>query len=441
MNTYTFACLAPVIMLVVFCNTAFAQGKPKTNTPNYSQQVQTLTKLKVVQDAFAIIDKLEPTTRKEHIELTEVPAPPFQESVRANYFKKMLEAAGADKVWIDSIGNVLALRKGKKGTRTVVLDAHLDTVFPDGTDVNVKIKGDTLFAPGIADDTRGLIAILTVLKTLEQANVETTDDVLFVGTVGEEGLGDLRGVKYIVDKSKLKLDSWIAVDGIDISEIVNGGLGSVRYKATVLGPGGHSWGAFGLGNPHHAMAKAVNYFSDEATLFTGEVREDTNLGKTSFNIGRTGGGTSVNSIPFESWVEVDMRSESPAQLNKIDSIFKVSMTRGVADYNKLIKTGPKLTVQLDRIGYRPSGTTAETQPLVQRALAAAGYFTTNLKLISQSTNANTAIARGIPAITIGAGGKGAHEHSLEEWWINEKGADGIKFILLTLLLEAGVAGK
>jgi tripeptide aminopeptidase len=435
MNKYTFACLVLVVMLVVLNSTAFAQGKPKANTSNYSQQVQALTKLKVVQDAFAIIDKLEPTTRKEHIELTEVPAPPFKESVRANYFKKMLEAAGADKVWIDSVGNVLALRKGKKGTRTVVLDAHLDTVFPEGTDVNVKIKGDTLFAPGIADDTRGLIAILTVLKTVEQANLETTDDVLFVGTVGEEGLGDLRGVKYIVDKSKLKLDSWIAVDGIEINEIVNTGLGVYRYKATVLGPGGHSWGAFGLGNPHHAMAKAVNYFSDEATRFT-----STGI-KTSFNIGRAGGGTSVNSIPFESWVEVDMRSESPAQLNKIDSIFKVNMARGLADYNKLIKNGPKLTLQLDRIGYRPSGTTTETQPLVQRALAAASYFTSNTKLISQSTNANTAIARGIPAITIGAGGKGAHEHSLEEWWMNEKGPDGIKFILLTLLLEVGVAGK
>jgi tripeptide aminopeptidase len=437
MNKYKLACLAPVILLVVFCSSAFAQSKPKTNTPNYSQQVQALTKLKVVQDAFAIIDKLEPTTRKEHIELTEVPASPFKESVRANYFKKMLEAAGADNVWIDSVGNVLALRKGKKGTRTVVLDAHLDTVFPEGTDVNVKIKGDTLFAPGIADDTRGLIAMLTVLKTLEQAPLETTDDVLFVGTVGEEGLGDLRGVKFIVEKSKLKIDSWIAIDGIAISEIVNGGLGSVRYRATVLGPGGHSWDAFGLGNPHHAMAKAVNYFSDEATRFTA-VREDTNRGKTSFNIGRTGGGTSVNSIPFESWAEIDMRSESPAQLKNIDSIFKVNMARGVADYNALIKKGPKLTLRLDRIGYRPSGTTVETEPLVQRARAAAGFFTMNTSLHIQSTNANTPMAHGIPAITIGSGGKSAHEHSLEEWWINEKGSDGIKFVLLTLLLEAGL---
>ena len=404
----------------------------QSTAQDYPKQVTTLTKLKGIQHALAIIDKLEPITQQEHITLTQIPAPPFQESVRANYFKKMLEQAGADQVWMDSVGNVLALRKGKKGARTIVLEAHVDTVFPAGTDVTVKIKGDTLFAPGIADDTRGLIAVLTVLKALEQAHVKTTDDVLFVGTVGEEGLGDLRGVKYILGKSKRKIDAWLAVDGIDIGEIVNKGLGSYRYRATVLGPGGHSWEAFGLGNPHHAMAKAVNYFSDAATQFTASGE------KTSFNIGRSGGGTSVNSIPFESWVEVDMRSGSPARLNSLDSIFKASMARGVAEYNNQVKVGPKLTLKLERIGYRPSGITVETSPIVQRALATAQYFKVNPRLIVQSTNANTAMAYGIPAITLGAGGQGGGFHALTEWWVNDKGADGIKFILLNLLLEAGV---
>lgn len=408
-----------------------AQSSAKPPIDNYAQQVQVLTRNKAVQEAFAIIDKLEPVTRQEHIALTEVPAPPFKESVRAEYFRKMLQAAGADQVWMDSVGNVLALRKGKKGTRTVVLDAHLDTVFPEDTDVQVKVKGDTLFAPGIADDTRGLITLLTVLKALEQANLQTTDDLLFVGTVGEEGLGDLRGVKYIIGKSKRKIDAWIAVDGTDISEIINGGLGSYRYRATIQGPGGHSWEAFGLGNPHHAMAKAINYFSDAARDFTSTGP------KTSFNVGQTGGGTSVNSIPYESWVEVDMRSESPIQLNKIDSIFKESLQRGLDDYNKSIAKGPALSLHIKRIGYRPSGSTTENAPLVQRAMAAANLFTTPVLGI-KSTNANTAIANGIPAITIGSGGKSAHEHSLDEWWINDKGADGIKFVLLTTLLEAGL---
>ena len=423
------------ILLTILLFVPLGIRAQKKTGDSYTQQVQVLVKNKQVNEAFAIIDNLEPITRKEHIELNEVPAPPFKESVRAQYYKKMLEAAGPDKVWIDSMGNVLALRKGKKGGRTVVLDAHLDTVFPEGTDVTVKLIGDTLYAPGISDDTRGLIVMLTVLKSLEKANIETHDDVLFVATVGEEGLGDLQGVKFIIEKSKLKIDSWIAIDGTEINSVVNGALGSVRYKALINGPGGHSWGAFGLGNPHHAMAKAMNYFADEAARFT-----STGI-KTSFNVGRTGGGTSVNSIPFESWAEVDMRSESPSQLKKIDSIFKSAMKRGVDDFNSGVKKGSALTLHLERIGYRPSGTTSEKEPLVQRALAAAKQFTANPQLTIVSTNANIPIAHGIPAITIGAGGKSNHEHSLDEWWLNDKGSDGVKFVLLTLLMEAGLEKK
>jgi len=429
--------LLPIVftLLLLYPLSIIAQKKTEHKADIYTQQLQALIKNKQISEAFTIIDNLEPITRKEHIELNEVPAPPFKESVRAQYYKKMLEATGPVKVWIDPAGNVLALRKGKKGGRTVVLDAHLDTVFPEGTDVTVKIKGDTLFAPGIADDTRGLIVMLTVLKVLEKANMETTDDVLFVGTVGEEGLGDLQGVKYIVEKSKLRVDSWIAIDGTDIDHVINGALGSVRYKVTVNGPGGHSWSAFGAGNPHHAMAKAINYFADEASRFT-----STGI-KTSFNVGRTGGGTSVNSIPFESWAEVDMRSESPTQLKKIDSIFKSGLKRGLDEYNASLKTGPALTLTIEQIGFRPSGATPEKETLVQRAMAASNYFGTTPKLSIGSTNANTPIAHGIPAITIGAGGKSNHEHSLEEWWLNEKGSDGIKFVLLTLLMEAGLEKK
>jgi acetylornithine deacetylase/succinyl-diaminopimelate desuccinylase-like protein len=334
---------------------------------------------------------------------------------------------------MDSLGNVLALRKGTSGKRTVVLDAHLDTVFPEGTDVAVKQKGDTLFAPGIADDTHGLIALLTVLKAMEKSNLRTADDVLFVASLGEEGLGDLRGVKFIIEKSKIKIDSWIAVDGTETNYIVNGALGSVRYKALITGPGGHSWGAFGLGNPHSAMAKALNYFSDEAARFTSSGV------KTSFNVGRTGGGTSVNSIPFESWAEIDMRSESPSQLKKIDSIFKASMKKGVDEYNKGIKKGPLLVLSLQQIGNRPSGSTDSSLPIVQRAIAASNYFSPEpTRLVYVSTNANTPIAHGIPAICIGAGGKSEHEHALSEWWLDDKGSSGIKFVLLTLLMEAGM---
>jgi len=419
--------------LSIIASYVFAQqNKTLAKESGYSTEVQTLAKNKLITEAFKVIDDLEPSTIKELIELTEIPAPPFKESVRAQKVKKLFESAGADKVWIDSIGNVLALRQGKKATQTVVLDAHLDTVFPEGTDVTVKYHGDTLYAPGVSDDTRGLTVVLAVFRSLEKAKIETTEDLLFLASVGEEGLGDLRGVKYFLSKSTLKIKSWISVDGTNIDEIATGALGSVRYKAIIKGRGGHSWGAFGLGNPHHAMAKAINYFSDEASRYTSAV------GKTSFNVGRTGGGTSVNAIPFESWAEVDMRSESQEHLKKMDSIFKSSMSKGLNEYNKQITKGQALTLTLTPIGFRPSRKTSPTDPLVHRASAAAVLFSASPKLITESTNANIAISKGISAITIGAGGKSDHAHALNEWWLNGKGANGIKFALLVTLGETGI---
>jgi tripeptide aminopeptidase len=420
-----------ILITCVCSNNLLAQQTKKEKDP-YTLEAQTLAKNKSIIEAFKIINELEPVTVKELIELTEIPAPPFKENIRAQKVKQLFETSGADKVWIDSIGNVLALRHGKKSTKTIVLDAHLDTVFPEGTDVTVKHHGDTLYAPGISDDTRGLMNILTVLRTLEKAKIETNHDLLFVASVGEEGLGDLRGVKYLLSKNVAKIETWISVDGTDINDVVIGALGSVRYRATIKGPGGHSWSAFGLGNPHHAMAKAINYFSDEALKFTNAV------GKTSFNVGRTGGGTSVNAIPFESWAEVDMRSESPEHLKKIDSIFKSSMNKGLQEYNKQILKGSALTLTFTQIGFRPSGKTPSTNELVQRAQAAVTLMGGTPKLITESTNANSAIAKGISAITIGAGGKSDHAHALNEWWLNDKGADGIKFVLLVTLMETGL---
>lgn len=400
----------------------------------YTKGIKKITDNKAVKAAFTIIDQLEPETKKEHILLTEIPAPPFKESARANKFKEMLEQAGADKVWIDSLGNVLALRNGKKATKTVALDAHLDTVFPEGTDVKVKFKGDTLYAPGIGDDTRGLSAILSVLKAMEKANLETNENVLFIGSLGEEGLGDLRGVKYIFKKNSPKIDSWISVDGDEIGGITNGALGSIRYKVTVKGPGGHSWGAFGLGNTHHALGKAIDYFATDAARYVALPGA-----KTSFNVGRIGGGTSVNAIPYESWMEVDMRSESAERLKEIDAIFNSSINKAIADYNATVKKGSLLTVTLEQIGYRPSGATDANATIIQRTVAAAKYFGATPTLNVVSTNSNIPIAKGIPAVTIGPGGVSNNAHALNEWYLNEKGADGIKFTLLVLLSEAGVA--
>lgn len=426
-------------LLVVLCatTTSLAQTpspqEEKVNVEEkYKKEITTLSKRWKVQNAFQTIEELEPKTMKELIMLTEIPAPPFKEELRAARYAEMLKEAGADSVWIDEVGNVIALRKGSSGNKTVALDAHLDTVFPEGTDVTVKKRGDTLVAPGIGDDTRGLIVVLTVLRALEINEIETEADVLFIGTVGEEGLGDLRGVKHLFSEAGLKIDSWIAIDGGKISDIANGALGSLRYRVTFKGPGGHSWGAFGLVNPHHALGKAIYHFTNDADSLS-RAEE-----KVSFNIGRIGGGTSINAIPFESWMEVDMRSAAPKQLERMDKIFQEAVEKALKEENQVKREGPDLKVELEMVGDRPSGKIPATNSLVQKAMASAAYFGATPFLRTGSTDSNIPISKGIPAVTIGRGGKGDGAHSLQEWWINEDGHLSIQRALILLLSEAGM---
>lgn len=429
----TWILLAVVLISAI---TVSAQTKKVTTNDKFTKEVKKLAQHSAVTAAFAEIDRLNPTTIQEMILLTEIPAPPFKEAERAKKFKQMLESVGGVKVWIDSVGNVLALRKGVRSERVVALDGHLDTVFPEGTDVTVKKKGDTLYAPGIGDNARGLVAVLAILRSLEKAKIKTNDDILFVGSVGEEGMGDLRGVKYLFEKSNLKIDSWISIDDEGLGKVNNSGTGSLRYRITVKGPGGHSWSDFGLGNPHHALAKVIDQFSDAAADFTKIAKT-----KTSFNVGRIGGGTSVNAIPFESWMEVDMRSEDVVSLTTMDSIFKASIQKGLNDYNRNIHHGPALTVDIKRVGFRPSGTLSADVPLIQRSMAALEHFGITPKLGMMSGNANIPISKGIPAVTLGWGGKGDHAHALNEWWLDDKGNDAIKLALLTLLAETGISKK
>jgi tripeptide aminopeptidase len=413
---------------------SYAQVKKVSADEKFVKEINTLSKDNMINVAFAEIDRLNPTTLRELILLTEIPAPPFSEGERAKKFKQMLEEAGGVKVWMDSIGNVLALRKGTKSDRVIAIDGHLDTVFPAGTDVHVKMKGDTLFAPGIGDNGRGLVAIVTIVRALQKADIKTDDDILFLGTVGEEGLGDLRGVKYLFAKSNIKIASWISIDNDGTGGVYNQGTGSVRYRVTVTGPGGHSWSDFGLPNPHHALAKMTNYFSDDATRFSAVAKT-----KTSFNVGIIGGGTSVNSIPFESWMEVDMRSEDNASLRTMDSIFKSSLRKGLEEYNKSRTKGPALTMNSKQVGLRPSGKTDEHTSLIQRSMAATQYFGITPYLGAMSGNANLPISKGVPAVTLGWGGKGGNAHALNEWWLDDKGTDAIKLALLTLISEAGLS--
>jgi len=398
----------------------------------YDTELENLLNDPAVREAMDVVEKLEPRTMEDLVTLTEIPAPPFMEEERARAFADLLREAGADSVRIDEVGNVIAFRSGTSGDRTVVLGAHLDTVFPEGTDVTVRFRGDTLFAPGVGDDTRGLVSVLTVLRAMEEAGVETEANVIFLGSVGEEGLGDLRGVKHFFGEDGYPVDAFIEIDGGGLAGIVSMGLGSVRYRVTITGPGGHSWGAFGLANPAHALGRAIEAFATVADTLTRQGP------RTSYNVGRIGGGTSINSIPFEAWMEVDMRSESPESLEVIADAFEKTVTRAVEEENVIRRDGPPLELALDRIGNRPSGETDPNAPLVQRAEAVTRYFGEEPVLSRSSTNSNIPISLGIPAVTIGRGGVGGDNHSPTEWWMNVDAYQAIQRAFLILVAEAGL---
>ncbi|HEY0305706.1 MAG TPA: M20/M25/M40 family metallo-hydrolase [Longimicrobiales bacterium] len=427
---------AAFAVLVLFALAADLEGQrapqARCNSGDrYCSQIASIVRNARVQRAFAYIDRTDDAALRDLILLTQIAAPPFKESERARKYAEMLRAAGADSVGIDEVGNVVALRRGTRRNRVVGVAGHLDTVFPEGTDVRVRQHGDTLFAPGVGDNTRGLIAMLQVLRSLVWANLRTESDLWFIGTVGEEGLGDLRGVKHLFRQGEPRIDAFIAVDGSSDEEITNQAVGSKRYRVTFNGDGGHSYGDFGAASPIHALGRAVHVFDEAARRFTA-----TNPG-TTYNVGRISGGTSVNAIASSAWMEVDMRSASPQRLDAIDSIFHVSMVRALNEQNELRKEGAELTLEARLVGDRPSGITAGTTPLVQRAIAATRYLGLAPALDESSTDANVPIARGIPAITIGRGGISANAHAPEEYWVNSNSPRGIRRILLITLAEAG----
>ncbi len=404
------------------------------HSQQHDREVARLAENPAVAEAFRIIEALEPTTQADLISLTEIPAPPFMEEIRGKAYAELLREAGADSVLIDEVGNVLAFRGGTQGGKTVVLGGHMDTVFPEGTDVTVKIRGDTLFAPGVGDDTRGLIVVLTVLRAMERAGLRTEADLIFLGRLEEEALPALQAAKLSFRDGGPRVDAFIEVDGSGMASIVSMGLGSVRYRVTVKGPGGHSWGAFGLVNPAHGLGRALHPFAR-----VGDSRTRSGP-RTSYSVGRIGGGTSINSIPFEAWMEVDMRSESPESLERLAQAFERAVKEGVEAESAIRRDGPPLEVIVDRIGNRPSGETDPNSSLVLKAMAVTRYFGEEPRLARSSTNSNIPISLGIPAITIGRGGVGAENHSLTEWWLNKDGHKAIQRALLTLLAEAGFEG-
>ncbi len=421
-----------ILVLFLLSNHIYSQ----VIQPKYRNDVKELIKKPAVVKAFDHIKSIDAITIQDMITLTEIPTPTFHETEKGVAYAELLRKAGADKVWEDEVGNVIALRKGTKSNKTIIVDAHLDTVFPFGTDVKVKQRGDTLFAPGITDANRALAIVIALVKTMSSQNMRTESDIWFTGTVGEEGLGDLKGMKHLFREGGQPIASFIAIDGGGLEDIVNGGIGSVRYRVTFKGPGGHSYGAFGIGNPHNALAQAIASFVPKADEFTKTGP------KTTYSTSVLGGGTSVNSIPFESWMLVDMRSESQEKLKGLNQIFLESIQIGLEKENKIIRKGKLLTVDIEKVGDRPSGFTSSESTLIQQVMAIADNLTGGKKpeLSSSSTNSNIPFSKGIPAVTIGRGGIGHGAHSLDEYFINKDGHLAIQQALLLILMQGGWEG-
>jgi tripeptide aminopeptidase len=369
------------------------------------------------------------------IRLTEIEAPPFQEAARAAAWHAMARAHGLTDLEIDDAGNVTGLRPGIGNGPLICVAAHLDTVFPAGTDVKVRREGTKLFAPGIGDDTRSLSVLLAWLRALDAAGIETRADILFVADVGEEGTGDLRGMRHLFQKGRYKdrIRAFITVDSPAMERIVTAGVGSKRYRITFRAPGGHSFGAFGVVNPMFAMADAISRL--------GRVPVPARP-RTTYSASVTGGGTSINSIPSEVWTEFDLRSESIRELGRLEERFLQIVRSSAAAENDIRSTRfGSVTVDIQPIGDRPAGHTSESHELVRFAQAAVEAKGFEVGFTASSTDANIPMSLGIPAIRIGSGGTGGREHSLDEWIDVEPEASlrGMEAGLATLLAIAGVA--
>jgi acetylornithine deacetylase/succinyl-diaminopimelate desuccinylase-like protein len=367
----------------------------------------------------------------EQIAICSIPAPPFGEDERAAYLCEKFRQRGLSEAHVDKEGNCVALRRGRSLSPLLVVSAHLDTVFPAGTDFTVRREQSRLLAPGIADDGCGLVALISILHALEESSIETEGSLLFVGTVGEEGEGNLRGARYLLTQGEWagRVDAFISFDGPGIERITHAALGSRRYRVRLKGTGGHSWGDFGAANPVHAMGRAVARLS----AYPAPVSP-----RTTFNVGRIEGGTSVNVIPHEASMDVDLRSASAEELQRLDAFFRRAVREAAEDENGARRAGdPPLELDLKLIGDRPSGETPVDAAIVRLAEEATRYFGYRPRLDRSSTDSNIAISLGIPAVTLGTGGASGNSHTLDEWYDPRGRETGLKRALLVML---GIAG-
>ena len=390
-----------------------------------------LTDNSEVRSALAWFARNLAAINEQQIRLTEIPAPPFQESQRAAALKTLLASAGLE-VQIDATGNVIGELRGTNEQEIVAVSAHLDTVFPPVTEVKVRHEGGRLLAPGISDNGTGLAALVAIARACHEARIKPRRTILFVADVGEEGEGNLRGMRAFIDAYKRKLKAVIVLDGSGTDHVTTKALASRRLEATITGPGGHSWSDFGMPNPINALVRAsVRFINTRVPAAP----------RTTFNLGQIQGGTSVNSIPYEAKLKVDIRSESEIELAKLESALRECIAAGVRDEmeSSRDRSKGKLEWKVDLLGSRPGGELPAHSQLLA-ALRAADEFVGNQSRVERSsTDANVPLSNGIDAISIGAGGTGGGAHSLNEWYEPTGREMGLKRALLTLLGVSGLA--
>jgi acetylornithine deacetylase/succinyl-diaminopimelate desuccinylase-like protein len=427
---------AGAVALALVLGMAAPAAAAEVATPAAARTVKSIMASKSFKSAMASMDRDHDRWVSEIITLAEIPSPPFKEAARAKVYLEMLRAEGLTDVEIDAEGNAMGVRKGTAGGGpVVVVSAHMDTVFPEGTNVQVRREGDRLHAPGVGDDSTGLATLLSLLRALNAGGLKTKSDIVFMGTVGEEGLGDVRGVRYFFTKGKYKdkTKAFFSLDGAGIEDITTGGTGSKRYRVAFHGPGGHSFGAFGIVNPMAAMSKAVADFYETKVPTTP---------KTTYSASVTGGGTSVNAIPRDVWMEFDMRSDDAGELAKVEKKLLDSIAGAVEAENAARSTKEgKVTFDAKLVGDRPAGRTDPKTDLVQFATAAFGANGGEVDYRTGSTDSNIAMSLGIPAITTPRVAENGRGHSLDEW-VDVTKAPNLRVKsanLATILAIAGVA--
>jgi tripeptide aminopeptidase len=370
-------------------------------------------------------------TLAEQRVVAEIPAPPFQESARAEYCQKRFAELGLKGTTIDTTGNVIGLRRGTGHGPKLVVSAHLDTVFPPDTNVAVTEDNGVLRGAGIGDNARGVAALLSVLQVINTHGINTVGDLVWVATVGEEELGNLRGVKALFHDHQ-DVDGFVAIDGLKITRLINQATGSRRYQMIFKGPGGHSFAEFGRPSAIHAMGRAIATISELRPLADP---------KTTFTVGTVSGGTSVNAIANEARMTIDIRSNSVAELLKLESQVITIVQAAAIDENKRWNCD-QIGVECNLIGDRPAGITAENSAIVAAARRSLTAITgePDIVLGASSTDANLPMSLGIPAVTIAAGGEGGNQHSRNEWYKPTNAHLGPQNVLLTVLMLVGLAG-